>query len=328
MSLNEFSIIDRYFSQLGNHRPEVSLSVGDDCAITHLSDEFDTLFTIDTLVENTHFLSDMPAVALGYKAMAISLSDIAAMGGEPYAALLALTLPSVDEAWLNAFAQGADSILRQFNLGLIGGNLSHGPRNITTQVMGKVPKNQAVLRSGAKPGDLIYVTGTLGDAGAALGFLLSQQQTLANDLRVKLLERFYYPIPRLAVGIALRGTATAMVDISDGLLADLNHILLASKVGAELEAAVLPLSLELQQAVDHRLALKLALTAGEDYELCFTVPQAKQQYVEQLSVSTGCRMTCIGLITKKLGLQVIDANSKPMVLTELGYDHFKNLDDV
>jgi thiamine-monophosphate kinase len=274
--------------------------------------------TVDTLVENIHFPSAAKSSDLGHKSLAVSLSDIAAMGAIPRSALLALTLPSADEAWLQAYAQGFFALAKQYQVDLIGGNITRGPLSITVVANGLVPQGEALLRSGAKVGDLIYVTGTLGDAGLALHWL----EKNAEHIDEFLLKRFYQPTPRVTAGIALRGLASAAIDISDGFCADLEKILLASKVGARVYAEKLPLSAPMRRCNDQEKPWQYALNAGEDYELCFTLAKEKQSHLEKIVMALGCDVHYVGDVVAAPGLSVMDPQGQLITLKKKGYEHF------
>ena len=243
------------------------------------------------------------------------------MGARPAWITLALTLPNDDEEWLAQFSKGLFHLANQYHIQLIGGDLTHGPLSVTITAFGFVPTQKALLRSHAKPSDLIYVTGTLGDAGLALAYLNKKIKLNANDADI-VLKRFYRPEPRLAIGEQIRDIAHAAIDISDGLAADLNHILKASHVGANIIVDALPLSTTLKQALPQNQAIELALTAGDDYELCFTVPSNMKEALEKKLSSIECHYTCIGNIRVQLGLDLHDQHGKPYEGNILGYQHF------
>lgn len=319
--MKEFSIIEKYFSHYKTQRDDVALGIGDDCAILRPPVDQELVVTTDSLIENIHFLHDMPVADIGYKSLAVSLSDIAAMGAEPAWVLLSLTLPDAKEKWLQEFCNGFFSLLDKFSLALVGGNTTQGPLNITTQVMGFVPPGKALRRSGARPGDLIYVTGTLGDAGLALQ-VLQKQRKLDKESFNELLPRLYRPQPRVKEGLVLQQLATAAIDVSDGLAADLSHLLTASKVGATIKTERLPLSKILRTQIKPEEAWQLALTAGDDYELCFTVSPALQNTFEIMFGSFDCGYICIGKIEEQTGLRIIDPQGKTFPIRNLGYEHF------
>ncbi len=309
MAQAEFDLIRRYFAV---HKPQhrfTQLGIGDDCALLNLPADYQLAVTADTMVENVHFFADVEPELLGHKLLAVNLSDLAAMGAEPFAVTLALTLPKIDHAWLQAFSQGFIQLAQQHQVDLIGGDTTSGPLTLTVQAMGAVPKGKALLRSNAKVGDLIYVTGQLGDAG--LGLKIKQGYICDNPAPV--LARFNQPQPRVAQGLALRDVAHACIDISDGLAADLGHILEKSGVGASLDWDKLPLSAEVQRYIQQSGDWQLPLVAGDDYELCFTAPPAQSQLPD------GCY--CVGVIEAKAGLRIL-RDGQPQTLEVTGFEHF------
>lgn len=319
--MNEFDMIKHYFNTQTMHRDDVVLGIGDDAAIVNVPKDHELVVTTDTLVEGIHFPVETLPYDMGYKALAVNLSDIAAMGANPAWVTLALTLREAQSVWLQDFCSGFFTLANRSNVQLIGGDITHGPISITVQAMGLVPKGQAILRSGAKEGDLIYVTGHIGDAGLALAHLQNKTKvdTVYHPLIVNQLHR---PEPRLATGLALRGLASALIDISDGLAADLGHILEQSKVGAKINVDQIPLSAALTNTLSHDEAIQLALTAGDDYELCFTIPQHQRAELEHRLASIACRYTCIGQITATLGLKLYDQNGIEFNGPTTGYKHF------
>jgi len=306
MPSSEFSLISRYFSSLGRGSA-VDLSVGDDCALLHLESGEQLATSIDTLLPGVHFPEDAFPEDIGFRAVAVAVSDLAAMGARPLGMTLALTLPEADDFWLNTFSQGLAEAVSAFGIPLVGGDTTRGPLTISVQVMGALPEGKALLRDGAQPGDRVCVTGFLGDAAGALAFLNDQWQPPAEHAEY-LLSRFYRPTPRLELGRSLLGKATAAIDISDGLLADAGHIAAASGSKIELEPTLLPLSEALNSGPSTEQAMKWAMTGGDDYELCFTLP------AEQ-TVPEGC--TLIGRVTDGEGVDCgMDIAGSP------GYRHF------
>ncbi|HEC73166.1 MAG TPA: thiamine-phosphate kinase, partial [Methylophaga aminisulfidivorans] len=275
MALNEFSLIQHYFSSATSKRADVIVDIGDDCAVLACPADKHLAVSIDTLVAGTHFFHDVAPKTLGHKSLAVSLSDLAAMGAQPAWFTLALTLPEIDEDWLKAYAEGLAELAESHRIQLVGGDTTKGPLSISIQVHGFVEHGKQIQRSGAKKGDKIFVTGCLGDAGAALKQRLENWDSVdldANDCRY-LSRRLEMPTPRNSESEQLLPFMTAAIDVSDGLLADISHILSSSQVGADIHLANLPLSPSLQK-IDLHLAQTLALTAGDDYELCFTVPDS------------------------------------------------------
>lgn len=320
--MNEFDLISHFFTEQQDiRRTDVSLGIGDDCAILHIPKGQELLISIDTLVNGVHFPQNTAPFDIGYKALAVNLSDLAAMGAVPAWFSLALTLPSVDKSWLAEFSKGLFTLAQQFAVQLIGGDTTRGPLSITIQAHGLAAKGKSIRRQGAQEGDLIYVTNTLGDAGLALRHI-QQQVELPPAVFKAIAARLNRPIPRVKEGLLVGDYATAMIDLSDGLISDLGHILKQSQVGALINVQQIPLSNHLKQAVTPEQAIQLALSAGDDYELCCTIPAALQQPFEQWMRKNQASVQCIGQIndSKTLSLQhhgrCIDKNSLR------GYSHF------
>ncbi|HCU65406.1 MAG TPA: thiamine-phosphate kinase [Rheinheimera sp.] len=319
--MGEFELISECFSQAGRSRADVVLGVGDDGAVVQIRDGFDLVVTTDTMVQGVHFFPDVDPRALGHKLVAVNVSDLAAMGAEPCWLSLAISLPQVDNAWLQAFAEGLSETADYYNCQLIGGDTTRGPLTLTVIAKGLVPKGKALTRAGAKVGDYIYVTGTLGDA--ALGLKLVQDQVeVSKKHRAHILQRFHYPTARVALGQALRTIASSAMDISDGLCGDLPHILKRSKVGATVDVNKIPMSQALKDSCDWQQALQCALSGGEDYELLFTVPEDKRGSLEVLLSPYGVPVTCIGRITGVAGKLELRQGDQPFVYTHQGYQHF------
>lgn len=322
MPTSEFSLIDRYFATQGLRRADVWLGIGDDCALLVPPADQHLVLTLDTLVAGVHFFPDTDPEGLGHKALAVNLSDLASMGAAPTWATLALTLPRADEDWLGRFCRGLFALAERYGVQLVGGDTTHGPiTTITIQAHGFIPPGLALCRDGAKPGDGIYVTGTLGDAGLALGAAFGKAM-VAPEYRDYVQQRLERPEPRIAQGVALRGIAGAAIDVSDGLAQDLGHILERSRVGARLEVDRLSLSPALAASLDRDAALATALAGGDDYELCFTVPPERAARLEQVAADWACRCTRIGVITAEPGLRLVRADGSAFHLERLGYDHF------
>ncbi|MCX2975670.1 thiamine-phosphate kinase [Halieaceae bacterium IMCC8485] len=306
MPTSEFDLIYRYFSSLGAG-PAVDLSVGDDCAILRLEPNERLATSVDTMVEGVHFPEDMFPEDIGFRAVSVAASDLAAMGARPIGMTVALTLPEADEFWINTFSQGIAQAVSEYRLPLVGGDTTRGPLTISVQVMGALPADKALLREGAQVGDLVYVSGTLGDAAGALAFLNGEWHP-EPDAAEFLLQRFHRPRARVELGRELLGKATSAIDISDGLLADAGHIAAASGVSIDIECGRVPLSSALNSHPDSESKLKWALSGGDDYELCLTLP-------EEVPTPEGC--TRIGRVTKGQGVKVdqdIDFTA--------GYQHF------
>lgn len=321
--MNEFELINHFFIDKQDHnRSDVVLGIGDDCAILEIPKGHQLVLSMDTLIEGVHFPKATQPFDVGYKALAVNMSDLAAMGATPAWITLALTLPSVDKEWLSAFSEGLFSLARQFNVQLIGGDTTRGPLSITIQAHGFVSMDAGVRRCGAKPGDLIYVTNTLGDAGLALSHI-KQERILSSDVFEAVALKLNRPLPRIKESVLLAKMATSMIDVSDGLIADLGHILKASQVGAVLSLAQIPLSVALKQSVKRSDALTFALSAGDDYELCFTIPKCQQQAFEGIMSAKGCMITHIGQITAERALCFIDSDKECFAdLLLNGYTHF------
>lgn len=320
--MNEFELIDKFFAHHANSRSDVILGISDDAAVVRPPIDHDVVMTIDSLIENVHFLKKFQTpFDLGFKSLAISLSDIAAMGADPAWAILSLTLPKINEDWITEFCRGFFSVLDQYGMTLVGGNTTRGELAIHSQVTGLVPIGKAIRRDGAKSGDLIYVTGTLGDAALALS-MLKKKIKIPKEFHEDILQKFFRPEPRIKEGITLRQFATSAIDISDGLAADLLHILEKSNVGATIKTSRLPLSKTLRTILKPEVAWQYALTGGEDYELCFTIPPHLQSSFELMFGSYDCGYICIGKIEQQKGLRILDTENQPYKIMKGGYEHF------
>lgn len=326
--MTEFEIIRRYFAGQILHRDDVVVGIGDDGAVIKVPPGYELVTVVDTLVAGVHFPLDALPEDIGHKSLAVNLSDIAAMGAEPAWATLALTLPHCDETWLGSFAQGFFRLAEFHGVQLIGGDTTRGPLTVTVQVQGLVPIGKAVRRSGARPGDLICVTGTIGDAGLAL-WILKQHKGFLPAQTDYLFSRLHRPKPRVAETAAIRDLCTAMIDVSDGLAADLNHILEVSGVGACLNLADIPLSAAFSAVVrdsaeftEPDSALRLALGAGDDYELCFTIPADRQASLARAMAPFPDGHRVIGVIEPEAGLRMRRTDGTFLSLNRAGYDHF------
>jgi thiamine-monophosphate kinase len=320
MAGSESELIERYFHGLGAARPDVALGVGDDAALVQLPPGAQLALTTDALVESVHFLSGAPAHSLGHRALAVNLSDIAAMGAIPSWALLSLNLPAADEAWLQQFADGFGALARLHGVALVGGNLSRGALSITVQLAGIVPDGEALRRDGAYAGDDLYVSGSVGDAAGGLACLRGQL-AVAGAAAQFLQRRFEYPTPRVALGSALRGIASACIDVSDGLHADASRLLQASGLGARIELASLPLSPALRAAYGPD-AWRAALTGGEDYELCFSAPGARAGAVRSAAAAADSPVTRIGTLVRGDRILLHEGDSL-IEFSPRGFDHFR-----
>lgn len=320
--MKEFKVIERFFTGRGQNRRDVVLNIGDDCALVAPAENKSIAISCDTLVENTHFYPDMPAKALGYKCLAVNLSDLASMGAEPAWMTLALTLPDVDEAWLADFSQGLSDIAEYYGVSLIGGDTTRGPRSITITVHGQVPEKKALTRAGANNGDWIYVTGTLGDSAVGLALIANEPgiETSAQD-RDYLINRHYYPSPRVLAGQSLRNLASSAIDISDGILGDIKHVLKRSEVGAVIDVEQLPLSDALVNTVGKESAINYALSGGEDYELLFTVPESQRGALETSLAHAGVTFTQIGQICTGDKLKLLRSGQE-FEPKNLSFEHF------
>lgn len=316
---SEFELIARYFTHAPS-RADVRLGVGDDAAVLGVPPGQELVVTTDTLVAGVHFPERTPPEAVGHKVLAVNLSDLAAMGADPAWVTLAITLPSADEHWLADFSRGFAALARLHGVDLVGGDTTRGPLSITVQAMGLVPAGQALRRSGAGPGDLLYVSGTLGDAGLALA-ALNGEVLLGGADAEDCLRRLDRPTPRMALGRALRGLASAAIDVSDGLLADLGHMLQASGAGALIELERLPLSAPVRRRVREARDWTLPLASGDDYELLFSVPASRRDALTEVLRGLDVEVTCIGRI-EAAGLRLVEAGGRDVAPARLGYDHF------
>ncbi|TLX47624.1 thiamine-phosphate kinase [Pseudoalteromonas phenolica] len=319
--MKEFELINRFFTGRGITRRDVDLGIGDDCALVTIPEGCQLAVTTDTLVEGVHFFSDISPKALGHRILAVNLSDLAAMGAEPAWISIGLTLPNVDETWLEQFTEGMHDIAEYYNVQLIGGDTTQGPLTITVCAKGIVPKGKALTRSGAKVGDWLYVTGDLGDAALAIE-ARKQGWDLSDEDRSYAQKKFDYPAPQVAAGQVLRGLANSAIDISDGLLADLNHILTHSGVGAIIHADKVPLSNALKNLPDEEVRLMLAMAYGDDYQLLFTVPDSNRVAVEKRLAEYGVTPTCIGQINANAGDVSLLYKDKPWPFPATGFEHF------
>lgn len=320
----EFSLIDRIRQRAGS-RPDVALGIGDDAALIDPPKGQQLVLAVDTLVEGVHFARGVPPSAIGWKALAVNLSDLAAMGAEPALALLALTLPDDDSAFVDEFAAGFAALADTHRVALVGGDTTRGPLAASVTVMGYVPKGSALTRAGASAGDDLWITGTLGDAAGALALWTSGLPMLRTG---RLRDRLDRPTPRLGAGIALRGLATACIDISDGFLADLGHLLAMSGLGADVEADALPASPALLEAFpDPLLRRELQLTGGDDYELCFSAPVARREAVRKALDAVATPASRVGSLVAGARLRLFDADRLPLPLpARRGYVHFAGSD--
>ncbi|WP_342220490.1 thiamine-phosphate kinase [Rickettsiella endosymbiont of Miltochrista miniata] len=322
MPVNEFDLIQHFFNQEPSNRKDVILGIGDDAALLRVPLGQQLVVTTDTLVSGRHFPENTSPADIGYKALAVSLSDLAAMGADPAWILLALTLPNANEIWLRKFSEGFFPLMQRFQLQLVGGDMTQGPLTITVQALGFVPPGKALCRIGARAGDRIYVTGTLGDAGLALETINREDSLgLTSSQTLAVMQRLNRPEPRVEIGLALRKIASSAIDVSDGLAADLGHILSSNQVGAILQLEKLPLSDSLRTLPPER-AWQLALSSGDDYELCFTVPESQERALQQHLAALNTPYTCIGTIKKEPGSVLLGKNGSTFNIDRTGFQHF------
>lgn len=328
MALGEFELIDRFFRDCGATRTDVVLGIGDDGALLRPPSGADLVAVSDTLVEGVHFPAGSPAESIGHRALAVNLSDIAAMGATPRWVLLSLTLPRVEEAWLAGFARGFGALARAHGVALVGGDTTRGPMTIGVQVLGTVPAGEGLRRSGGRPGDALFVTGTPGDAAAGLALIMAADGSAAGlrsdasaDALEALRRRFLFPTPRIGEGESLRGLASACIDISDGLVGDLGKLAAASACAAVLDVDALPRSAALAAGFTPEAALRCTLEGGDDYELLLAVPSA---HLARVAAMPG--LTRIGELRAGTGV-TLRRRAADGTLTETpaagaGFDHF------
>ena len=320
MALSEFALIERYFRRCGAQRADVRLGVGDDATLLAVPGDAELVAAIDTLVAGVHFPHGSPPASIGHRALAVNLSDLAAMGARPAWALLALTLPEAEENWLEEFTTGFADLARAHNVALVGGDTTRGPLCISVQLLGHVAAGTALTRGGGNAGDVLFVSGTCGDAAA--GLAIEQGQLAADrDARAWLRERFLWPTPRVALGERLRGFASACIDVSDGLLADAGRLAQASHAGAELAWAELPLSQPLLEVLGEVRARELAFSGGDDYELCFAVPPQNVARLTAQLPPQEWRYARIGVLRAEPGT-VVMRDGSVMEFSHSGYQHF------
>lgn len=316
--MSEFSLIAKYFT-----RPAANadLGVGDDAALLRVQEGHQLAISVDMLVAGTHFYDDADPYTIGWKSMAVNISDMAAMGAAPKWATLAIALPNIDEDWLAEFARGLFACAERFSVCLIGGDTTRGPLNISVQIMGEVPTSQALMRASAQAGDDIWVSGHLGSAALGLAHL-QQKVSLPETILTHSLQRLHTPTPRVDLGLALREIASSCIDVSDGLLADLGHILQNSKVGASIHLEHIACHEYLKNRLDQPLIQQCIMAGGDDYELIFTAPRSKRDVINSLSGQLKLPLTLIGAITAEQTLQV-QYQSQNLNIAKKGYDHFE-----
>lgn len=321
MAISEFTLIERYFRHCGVKRSDVRLGIGDDAALLECPPDAELVATVDTLVAGVHFPEGSPAASVGHRALAVNLSDLAAMGARPAWALLSLTMPTADEEWLGEFASAFSALARAHAVALVGGNTTSGPLCISVQLLGHVPRGAALLRSKGQAGDVVFVSGTPGDSAAGLAVEQGRLTAAAHTAKY-LRERFLFPTARVALGERLRRLASACIDVSDGLLGDAGKLAQASGCGVEIEFDRVPVSDALLEAAGNATARTLALTGGEDYELCFTVrPDTVARMCQELPPEQwGYRR--IGTLSAAAGARVLAADATVMDFSHSGFSHF------
>ncbi|GMR20907.1 MAG: thiamine-phosphate kinase [Gammaproteobacteria bacterium] len=318
--MGEFDLIRDFFAQQQLSRQDVVLGIGDDAAILDVHPGAELITTSDLLVEGVHFPQSTSAYDVGYKSLAVNLSDMAAMGAEPAWFLLSISLPEASESWLRNFCEGLFSLASECTVQLVGGDTVRGPLAVGVTMMGWAPQSQAIRRSGARPGDGVYVTGVLGDAGLALAGI-QNEVWLPQDIQMLLLITLNRPVPRVQEGIKLRGLATSAIDISDGLVSDLGHICAESNVGAEVELSLIPLSESYMEFAMPVFGYDKAVSHGDDYELCFTVPEEKEVQFTGLYKEFSVPVTRIGAITEVRDIRWIQEDGNRATFSK-GHDHF------
>lgn len=318
-AMNEFDLINQFFKPISTKRNDVLFGIGDDAACVRLSPGHNILISTDTLVSGVHFLPQWQPFDIAYRAAMVNISDMAAMAAEPCWATLAITLPELNQPWLESFSQGLNAALSEYNVALIGGDTTRGPLSITMTIMGTAPDGQAIRRNGAKPGDLILVSGALGAAALAVQFL--SQNTFQQQDKDELMSKLLHPKPRVDLVPILRSYATSAIDISDGLSADLNHICVASGVGACITKNLIPAHVLLNKYLPEQ-TVDLTLTGGDDYELCFTVSAASSNAVMKALEKANLICYPIGVIEEQQGLRMKLADGTYEQLKPQGYSHF------
>jgi thiamine-monophosphate kinase len=315
--MSEFDLIQRYFTRA---TPGAVLGVGDDAALLKVNEGMELAVSTDMLVSGTHFFPDADPLLLGHKTLAVNLSDLASMGAKPRWATLALSLPEVNEQWLEKFSHGFFSLADRYGVELVGGDTTRGPLNLSVTIMGEVPNGRALRRDGAQVNDDIWVTGKVGEAALALAHL-KKQVVLTQHIYAACAAHLHQPMPRVELGLALRGIASSAIDISDGLLADLGHILERSRVGAEINYSSIP-GIRIA-GLDEEIVQRCVLAGGDDYEICFTAPAVNRAVIQNISATLSLPLTIIGKITKETACHVRSADGCVMQIKEQGYDHFE-----
>lgn len=320
----EFDLIELIKQRCKSSRADVLLGIGDDAAVVAVPSGHELVICADTLVAGVHFPLDTDPADIGWKSLAVNLSDLAAMGAQPAWALLTLTLPSADADFIARFVDGFAELAAMLDVDLIGGDTTSGPLSITVAAHGFVPNGQALRRDGAQPGDVVFVTGTLGDAAAGLRCLQSSdpESRPIDDACASLISRLERPYPRVSAGSGLRGLASACIDVSDGLLADLGHIALASGVGIEIGEDCLPGSTALFERFDADTCHALQMSGGDDYELAFTIAESNIDAMRAAMSDIECRVSRIGRVIAEPGVHVLDRNGERKQVQGKGWEHF------
>ena len=321
--MSEFQLIDRYCRNLGADHPETRIPVGDDAAVINVPAGMELAISVDSMVEGIHFLPDTEPAKLAHKLMAVNLSDMAAMGAIPKWATVTLTMPTQEESWLSGFSSGLDQIAQRYGVQLIGGDTTRGSLNLSLNIIGLLPKGKAISRSGAKVGDEIFVSGTLGDAALGLSCLTGDAVISQTDSDA-MIERLVTPVPQVELGQKLLDLANACIDISDGLVADLGHIADQSDISCAIEIDQIPLSEAFSRYLDDGGDMNLALTGGDDYQLAFTIDNSHRPQIESLASELGVRLSCIGTVCERVTSTVtLTKSGRPYDLpTASGFQHF------
>ena len=314
----EFELIDRFFSRPAG---DATLGVGDDAALVEPAPGHDLVVTTDTLVSGVHFLPDAEPRGLGYKALAVNLSDLAAMGACPRWALLAITVPKVDESWLSAFAEGFYDLARRHDVTLIGGDTTRGPLAITVTALGEVASGSALRRDGARIGDELWVSGQIGSAALALRHGRGEVRLKGNGLEA-CMSRLEAPVPRVELGQELSNIASSAIDVSDGLVADAGHICTCSGVGIEISYADVPSISDVTHLKGDQVIREALLAGGDDYELLFTVAAGESPQMDSISARVGLALTRIGRVVAGEGVRVVDESGEEIAVDIGGYEHF------
>ncbi len=317
--MQEFEVIQQFFTKPTSN---TLLGVGDDAALVQVSTGHQLAVSADMSVAGTHFFADAAPYNVGWKSLAVNVSDMAAMGALPKWVTLSISLPNIDQAWLSEFSRGFFACANAFQVDLIGGDTTRGPLNIAVQIMGEIPAGQALKRAGAQAGDDVWVSGRLGSAALGLAHLQGKS-LLSGEVLDVCLQALHQPQPRVILGLALRGVAHSCIDISDGLLADLGHVLKASNLGARLDLQAIPCLQAFTMRKQETQIQQAVLAGGDDYELCFTAPASARTEIEALAGSLNLQLSRIGVTTSETGLQVTDGD-KLIQTHQQGYNHFEN----